>query len=110
MNKYERLTQKTIGCFEYDLKDFKHKVGEFADYDAFFAYSTAVRRLGALEDKIEDGTLIEIPCVRYNKERSCWQAIYEKMGVITTCNCGDEEMAKYKLDIEAQVKLKESEK
>jgi hypothetical protein len=28
------------------LKDFKHKVGEFGDYDAFFAYSMAVKRLG----------------------------------------------------------------
>jgi hypothetical protein len=42
----ERVTEKSIGCFVYDLKDFKHKVGEFGDYDAFFAYSMAVKRLG----------------------------------------------------------------
>lgn len=60
--EYQRLTMRdNIGCFKYDLKDFKHKIGEFGDYDAFFAYSMAVKRLGELEDKIEAGTLIEIP-------------------------------------------------
>ena len=60
--EYKRLTEKTRDCFQYDLKDFKHKIGEFGDYDAFFAYSMAVKRLGELEDKIENGTLVEIPC------------------------------------------------
>jgi hypothetical protein len=59
---YKRLTEKTKDCFQYDLKDFKHKIGEFNDYDAFFAYSMAVKRLGELEDKITDGTLVELPC------------------------------------------------
>ena len=57
--EYKRLTiRDNIGCFKYDLKDFKHKIGEFGDYDAFFAYSMAVKRLGELEDKIENGTLV----------------------------------------------------
>ena len=61
--EYQRLTMRdNIGCFKYDLKDFKHKMGEFGDYDAFFAYSMAVKRLGELEDKIEAGTLVELPC------------------------------------------------
>lgn len=61
--EYQRLTiRDNIGCFKYDLKDFKHKIGEFGDYDAFFAYSMAVKRLGELEEKIENGTLIELPC------------------------------------------------
>ena len=60
--EYKRLTEKTRDCFQYDLKDFKHKIGEFGDYDAFFAYSMAVKRLGELEDKIENGTLVELPC------------------------------------------------
>ena len=61
--EYQRLTiRDNIGCFKYDLKDFKHKIGEFGDYDAFFAYSMAVKRLGELEDKIENGTLAELPC------------------------------------------------
>ena len=56
--EYIRLTEKTRDCFQYDLKDFKHKIGEFGDYDAFFAYSMAVKRLGELEDKIEKGALV----------------------------------------------------
>lgn len=60
--EYKRLTEKTRDCFQYDLKDFKHKIGEFGDYDAFFAYSMAVKRLGELEEKIENGTLVELPC------------------------------------------------
>ena len=49
----DRLTEKTIGCFKYDLKDFDHKVGEFGTYDAFFAYSMAVKKLGEYEDAEE---------------------------------------------------------
>ena len=60
--KYERLTEKAIGCFGYDLKNFEHKPKEFNDYDAFYAYKTAVGRLGELEDKIEGG---EIDYVAY---------------------------------------------
>lgn len=62
MKEYKRLTEKTRDCFQYDLKDFKHKIGEFGDYDAFFAYSMAIKRLGELEEKIEAGTLVELPC------------------------------------------------
>ncbi len=60
--EYERLTKKVKDCFQYDLKDFKHKIGEFGDYDAFFVYSMAVKRLGEFEEKIESGTLVELPC------------------------------------------------
>lgn len=56
--KYDRLTEKSIGCFKYILKDHKPKAGEFNDYDAFYNYSTAVKRLGELEDKIESGELV----------------------------------------------------
>ena len=60
--EYKRLTEKVKDCFQYGLKDFKHKIGEFGDYDAFFAYSMAVKRLGELEEKIENGALVELPC------------------------------------------------
>lgn len=60
MSEYKRLTEKVKDCFQYDLKDFKHKIGEFGDYDAFFAYSMAIKRLGEIEDKIENGTLVFI--------------------------------------------------
>jgi hypothetical protein len=46
----ERLTAKTIGCFEYDIANFKHFPGEFAHYDAAYAYMAAVKRLGQYED------------------------------------------------------------
>lgn len=46
----ERLTEKTVGCFEYALKDHKAVPGEFGTYDAFFDYSMAVNRLGHYED------------------------------------------------------------
>jgi hypothetical protein len=49
----ERLTKKTIGCFKYDLKNLEHTPGEFNDYDAFFEYHMAVKRLGELEDTLE---------------------------------------------------------
>jgi len=49
----ERITEKTIGCFQYDLKDHKPKTGEFNDYDSFFNYSMAIKRLGELEDALE---------------------------------------------------------
>ena len=46
----ERLTEKTVGCFEYALKDHKAVPGEFGTYDAFFDYMMAVKRLGTYED------------------------------------------------------------
>lgn len=46
----ERLTEKSVGCFEYALKDHKAVPGEFGTYDAFFDYSMAVNRLGHYED------------------------------------------------------------
>ena len=46
----EKLTEKTVGCFEYALKDHKAVPGEFGTYDAFFDYSMAVKRLGHYED------------------------------------------------------------
>lgn len=48
-----RITEKIGGCFKYDLKDYKHKSKEFNDYDAFYAYSNAIKILGELEDMNE---------------------------------------------------------
>ena len=58
MKDYTRLTRQSVDNFKYCLKDHKAKIGEFNDYDAFFDYSMAVKRLGELEDKIERGELI----------------------------------------------------
>lgn len=60
MKDYQRLTKKSVDCFRYCLKDHKSKNGEFNDYEAFFDYSMAVKRLGELEDKIESGELVDI--------------------------------------------------
>ncbi|MGG5253538.1 hypothetical protein ACQYAD_08585 [Neobacillus sp. SM06] len=49
----KRLTKKYIGAFVYDLKDYTHKTNEFNNYDAFFEYHMAVKRLGELEDAME---------------------------------------------------------
>lgn len=73
--KYERLTKETVGSFGYDLKDFEHKPKEFNDYDAFYAYKMAVKRLGELEDKIERGELIERTSEEYSAVRK--QAVEE---------------------------------
>lgn len=60
MKDYKRLTEKSVSCFKYCLKNHKSKDGEFNDYEAFFDYSMAVKRLGELEDKIEREELIDI--------------------------------------------------
>lgn len=49
----ERLTEKTVGCFEYALKEHEPVPGEFGTYEAFFDYSMAVRKLGKYEDAEE---------------------------------------------------------
>ena len=49
----ERLTEKdNISSFQYSLKR-KSNPKEFIDYDAFYDYSMAVKRLGELEDANE---------------------------------------------------------
>lgn len=49
---FERLTKPTVGCFKYDFKELagKHVVGEFATYEAFWAYHMLCKRLGEYED------------------------------------------------------------
>lgn len=46
----ERLTEKSVGCFKYALKDHKAVPGEFGTYEAFYDYSMAVMRLGEYEE------------------------------------------------------------
>lgn len=99
MSEYKRLTEKTKDCFQYDLKDFKHKIGEFGDYDAFFAYSMAVKRLGEIEDKIENGTLIELPRIIHPNTIE-WFVQYQYESGIIDCNI-------FYSKAEAEAKLKE---
>lgn len=65
MAENERLTEKTAGCFGYDLKDLIHKNGEFADYNAFYSYNMAVKRLGEYE---EIGTVEEFKALKEKAE------------------------------------------
>ena len=83
--EYERLTKKVKDCFQYDLKDFKHKIGEFGDYDAFFAYSMAVKKLGELEDKIEAGTLVFIDEPFWSEYHDCWAVFQRTEDIVQTC-------------------------
>ena len=83
--EYQRLTKKVKDCFQYDLKDFKHKIGEFGDYDAFFAYSMAVKRLGELEDKIEAGKLVFIDEPFWSEYHDCWTVFQRAEDIVQTC-------------------------
>ena len=83
--EYKRLTEKVKDCFQYDLKDFKHKIGEFGDYDAFFAYSMAVKKLGELEDKIEAGTLVFIDEPFWSEYHDCWAVFQRTEDIVQTC-------------------------
>ena len=83
--EYKRLTEKVKDCFQYDLKDFKHKIGEFGDYDAFFAYSMAVKRLGELEDKIEAGKLVFIDEPFWSEYHDCWAVFQRTEDIVQTC-------------------------
>ena len=83
--EYKRLTKKVKDCFQYDLKDFKHKIGEFGDYDAFFAYSMAVKKLGELEDKIEAGTLVFIDEPFWSEYHDCWAVFQRTEDIVQTC-------------------------
>lgn len=92
--KYERLTKETVGSFGYDLKDFEHKPKEFNDYDAFYAYKMAVKRLGELEDKIESGEIDYVAdrdkeIARLTSENASLRARLEK-AVELPCKIGDE--------------------
>ena len=101
--EYKRLTEKVKDCFQYDLKDFKHKIGEFGDYDAFFAYSMAVKKLGELEDKIEAGTLVFIDEPFWSEYHDCWAVFQRTEDIVQTCYMTVNQAKDYK----AEKKLEE---
>ena len=97
--EYQRLTMRdNIGCFKYDLKDFKHKIGEFGDYDAFFAYSMAVKRLGELEDKIEAGKLVFIDEPFWSEYHDCWAVFQRTEDIVQTCYMAVNQAKDYKAE------------
>lgn len=56
-----RITESAFGCFKYTLANYEPVPGDFGRYEAFFAYSMAVKRLG----EYEDGGLTPEECKRY---------------------------------------------
>lgn len=74
----ERLTEKTVGCFEYALKDHTPVPGEFGTYEAFFDYSMAVRKLGKYEDAEEAKALKRMTngdCIRAMRDEELAEII-----------------------------------
>lgn len=95
--EYEKL-RETISDLRYDKFDLKNEISEFNDYDAFFAYSMAVKRLGELEDKIEKGLLVPRYSILQDLEFGWWCVceVDEQSRIIAQCKT--EEEAKRKLE------------
>lgn len=100
--KYERLTKETVGSFGYDLKDFEHKPKEFNDYDAFYAYKMAVKRLGELEDKIESGELDYVAVSKTEQTITDLLIEFDEMGFAPTTVCENPEQ--YAIDWRERVR------
>lgn len=100
--KYERLTKETVGSFGYDLKDFEHKPKEFNDYDAFYAYKMAVKRLGELEDKIESGELDYVADSKTEQTITDLLIEFDEMGFAPTTVCENPEQ--YAIDWRERVR------
>ena len=86
MSKYKRLTKQKW------LNDI--------DLTQELGYSYIYERLYELEDKIENGTLIELPCVAYNVKECRYQIISTKNGRVYVSKF-------YRDRKEAEAKLKE---
>ena len=85
MSEYERFTQRVDSGFVSEL-------------DCRIAYN----KLSSIEDKIENGTLIELPCVAYNVKECKYQIISTKNGRVYASKF-------YRDRKEAEAKLKELE-
>ncbi|MBR5202910.1 MAG: hypothetical protein IKW45_06565 [Clostridia bacterium] len=90
MEKYERLTDKRlkIGCF-YEPKS-KEERSELIDLSKQLSYENIYTRLAELEDKIENGTLIELPRI-IHPNKAEWYVQYQyQSGVIQYYICFSE--------------------
>lgn len=78
--KYERLTMINNGFIDTNCKNCKQckKVGrKYICNDMTACNEEIITRLCELEDKIENGTLIELPCVRkINNALGSYEAVY----------------------------------
>ena len=86
MSKYKRLT--------------KQKWSNDIDLTQELGYSHIYKRLHGLEDKIDNKTLIELPCVAYNVKECRYQIISTKNGRVYVSKF-------YRDRKEAEAKLKE---
>lgn len=87
MREYERLTNQ--------------KWSKDIDLTQELGYSYIYKRLNELEDKIEAGTLIEIPGIRKLNiaGMDCVEAVYiQRNGTIGECVCLNEAKAEKKLE------------
>lgn len=85
--EYKRLTNQK---WSEDI-DLKQELG----------YSHIYKRLYELEDKIENGTLIEIPCIRKLNIAgiNCFEVVYiQRNGTIGECVCLNEAEAEKMLE------------
>ena len=77
MSEYQRLTVKNVGRYT-QIKD---------DYSTF----DCLRRLAELEDKIENGTLVELPFVvvdkKTRKEADCYNIALKEDWAKGLCYC-----------------------
>ena len=77
MSEYKRLTVKNVGIYT-QIKD---------DYSTF----DCLRRLAELEDKIENGTLVELPFVvvdkKTRKEADCYNIALKEDWAKGLCYC-----------------------
>ena len=109
--EYKRLT------FRYESVDVTKEVGYTEKLiPCFNKQAMILNRLAELEDKIEQGTLIELPCVRERKGYpNQYEAVYEINGVVQSCVVGSVKegwriIAYYGEDrakVEAEKRLKE---
>lgn len=87
--KYERLTTKDEeGNWMIWEDDYSHP---------FEALQVAIERLAELEDKIEQGTLIELPRIIHPTRHEWWVQYQESSGIFHQCVCFSKDEAKAKL-------------
>lgn len=96
--EYKRLTKRD--CIGY-VVPVKPITSGYNDNNTLIVKEELLDRLAELEDKIEAGTLIEIPCIRKLNiaGMDCVEAVYiQRNGTIGECVCLNEAEAKKMLE------------
>ena len=94
MKDYKRLTfKRLVDPYDDDCEETENATAA--------SYEELLNRLAELEDKLENGTLIQLPCVRKVKFAGfdCVEAVYiQHNGTIGECICLNETEAEKKLE------------